>query len=55
MYRILRTLIGCALFIYVYFRLQNSFNPSADPSFSLILNREQAEGFEFQTLQDVSA
>ena len=30
---------------------QKSFNPSANPSLLLILNRKVAEGFGFQTLQ----
>ena len=41
--------------IYVYFPLEKSFNPSAYPSFSLILRGKVAEGFGFQTLQEVSA
>ena len=41
--------------IYVYFFLEKSFNPSALPSFSLIIRGKVAEGFGFQTLQEVSA
>ena len=37
--------------IYAFLKPKKSFNPSADPSFSLILNRKQAEGFGFQTFQ----
>ena len=43
------------LYIYAYLTLQKSFNPSADPSFSMILRGKQAEGFVFQTLQEGSA
>ena len=39
-----------ALYIRI-FKAVKSFNPSADPSFSLILRRKVAEGFELQTLQ----
>ena len=37
--------------IYAFLKPKKSFNPSADPSFSLILNRKVAEGFDFLTLQ----
>ncbi|MDD6122833.1 MAG: hypothetical protein PUB53_00030 [Bacteroidales bacterium] len=37
--------------IYAFFKPQKSFNPSANPSFSLRISRKQAEGFGFQTLQ----
>ena len=40
-----------AAFIYAFLKPKKSFNPSANPSFSLILNRKVAEGFGFQTLQ----
>ena len=37
--------------IYAFLKPQKSFNPSANPSFSLILRGKMAEGFVFQTLQ----
>ena len=37
--------------IYAFLKPKKSFNPSAKPSFSLILRRKVAEGFGFQTLQ----
>ena len=37
--------------IYAFLKPKKSFNPSANPSFSLILRRKVAEGFGFQTLQ----
>ena len=40
-----------APFTYAFLKPKKSFNPSADPSFPLILNRKMAEGFDFQTLQ----
>ena len=53
-----RAAVDAYVFCYVVeFRKisTQSFNPSASPSFSLILMRKQAEGFCFQTLQDGSA
>ena len=38
-------------FIYAFLKPQKPFNPSANPSFSLILIGKMAEGFGFQTLQ----
>ena len=37
--------------IYAFLKPQKPFNPSANPSFSLILRGKVAEGFEIQTLQ----
>ena len=38
-------------FIYAFLKLQKTFNPSANPSFSLIIRRKLAEGFCLQILQ----
>ena len=38
-------------FIYAFLKPEKSFNPSANPSFSLIFRKKVAEGFGFQTLQ----
>ena len=37
--------------IYAFLKPEKSFNPSANPSFSLIFRRKVAERFGFQTLQ----
>ena len=40
-----------AAFIYAFLKPKKSFNPSAEPPFSLRIIRKVAEGFDFQTLQ----